>query len=133
MSKNETRHYAILQGHIILSELHPSVMLPKEVYQSLIIKSSGSATRLIRLLMKSFFSQEELAASSLSGEGIYKQRLQPEITEAIKGPGSGVPFNLINFHVHIHLSEWKVCLHPWIVAASQPREDFTNVPTSCNI
>ncbi|VDM31130.1 unnamed protein product [Hydatigera taeniaeformis] len=60
-------------------------MLPKEVYQSLIIKSSGSATRLIRLLMKSFFSQEELAASSLSGEGIYKQRLQPEITEAIKG------------------------------------------------
>ncbi|VDL89733.1 unnamed protein product [Schistocephalus solidus] len=35
--------------------------------------------------MKSFFSQEELAASSLSGEGIYKKRLQPEITEAIKG------------------------------------------------
>ncbi|KAL7060701.1 hypothetical protein AAHC03_09226 [Spirometra sp. Aus1] len=34
--------------------------------------------------MKSFFSQEELAASSLSGEGIYKKRLQPEITEAIK-------------------------------------------------
>ncbi|VDD79638.1 unnamed protein product [Mesocestoides corti] len=72
-------------GDIILSEHHPSVTLPKEVYQSLIIKSSGSATRLIRLLMKSFFTQEELAASSLSGEGIYKQRLQPEITEAIKG------------------------------------------------
>ncbi|KAL5970899.1 hypothetical protein TSMEX_001375 [Taenia solium] len=85
MSGNDTRHCVILQGHIILSEVHPSVMLPKEVYQSLIIKSSGSATRLIRLLMKSFFSQEELAASSLSGEGIYKQRLQPEITEAIKG------------------------------------------------
>ncbi|KAM7536177.1 hypothetical protein Aperf_G00000089995 [Anoplocephala perfoliata] len=71
-------------GQVILSDLHPTVMLPKEVYQSLIIKSSGSATRLIRLLMKSFFSQEELAASSLSGEGIYKQRLQPEVTEAIK-------------------------------------------------
>nr|VZI18466.1 unnamed protein product [Spirometra erinaceieuropaei] len=71
-------------GQVILSENQPSVTLPKEVYQSLIIKSSASATRLIRLLMKSFFSQEELAASSLSGEGIYKKRLQPEITEAIK-------------------------------------------------
>ncbi|BHF71444.1 hypothetical protein SprV_0401450200 [Sparganum proliferum] len=71
-------------GQVVLSENQPSVTLPKEVYQSLIIKSSASATRLIRLLMKSFFSQEELAASSLSGEGIYKKRLQPEITEAIK-------------------------------------------------
>ncbi|VDN26486.1 unnamed protein product [Dibothriocephalus latus] len=72
-------------GQVVLSENQPSVTLPKEVYQSLIIKSSASATRLIRLLMKSFFNQEELAASSLSGEGIYKKRLQPEITEAIKG------------------------------------------------
>lgn len=71
-------------GQIVLSELHPTVSLPKDVYYSLILKSSASATRLIRLLMKSFFTQDELAASSLSGEGIYKQRLQPTVTEAIK-------------------------------------------------
>ncbi|KAM3173847.1 hypothetical protein ACTXT7_011761 [Hymenolepis weldensis] len=72
----------------MLSPQQSEVRLPKEVYQSLIIKSSGSATRLIRLLMKHFFSQEELAASSLSGEGIYKRRLKPDVTEAIKFNGS---------------------------------------------
>ncbi|VDO04609.1 unnamed protein product [Rodentolepis nana] len=72
------------KDQIVLNPQQPEVRLPKEVYQSLIIKSSGSATRLIRLLMKHFFSQDELAASSLSGEGIYKRRLKPDITEAIK-------------------------------------------------
>ncbi|KAL3307838.1 hypothetical protein Ciccas_013638, partial [Cichlidogyrus casuarinus] len=71
-------------GQILLSEKYPGVTLQEDVYNSLIVKSSASATRLIRLLMKSFFTQEELAASSLSGEGIYKKRLQPNITEAIK-------------------------------------------------
>ncbi|KAG5448844.1 hypothetical protein CSKR_200834 [Clonorchis sinensis] len=71
-------------GQIILSDAHPNVKLSKDIFYSLIVKSSGSATRLIRLLMKSFFTQDELAASSLSGEGIYKQRLEPSITEAIK-------------------------------------------------
>ncbi|VEL12365.1 unnamed protein product [Protopolystoma xenopodis] len=68
----------------MLCESHPNVLLPWDVHQSLIIKSSASATRLIRLLMKSFFTQEELAASSLSGEGIYKKRLDPSVTESIK-------------------------------------------------
>ncbi|KAF8570170.1 hypothetical protein P879_02527 [Paragonimus westermani] len=72
------------QGQILLSEAHPTVKLSKDIFYSLIVKSSGSATRLIRLLMKSFFTQDELAASSLSGEGIYKQRLEPSVTEAIK-------------------------------------------------
>ncbi|VDP64288.1 unnamed protein product [Schistosoma curassoni] len=71
-------------SQILLSEAHPNVKLSKDIFYSLIVKSSGSATRLIRLLMKSFFTQDELAASSLSGEGIYKQRLEPSVTEAIK-------------------------------------------------
>ncbi|CAH8458471.1 unnamed protein product [Schistosoma turkestanicum] len=73
-----------LFSQILLSEAHPNVKLSKDIFYSLIVKSSGSATRLIRLLMKSFFTQDELAASSLSGEGIYKQRLEPSVTEAIK-------------------------------------------------
>ncbi|KAF6780407.1 hypothetical protein AHF37_00153 [Paragonimus kellicotti] len=73
-----------MNGQILLSEAHPTVKLSKDIFYSLIVKSSGSATRLIRLLMKSFFTQDELAASSLSGEGIYKQRLEPSVTEAIK-------------------------------------------------
>ncbi|KAF7261641.1 hypothetical protein EG68_00916 [Paragonimus skrjabini miyazakii] len=73
-----------INGQILLCEAHPTVKLSKDIFYSLIVKSSGSATRLIRLLMKSFFTQDELAASSLSGEGIYKQRLEPSVTEAIK-------------------------------------------------
>ncbi|CAH8471119.1 unnamed protein product [Schistosoma intercalatum] len=73
-----------VNSQILLSEAHPNVKLSKDIFYSLIVKSSGSATRLIRLLMKSFFTQDELAASSLSGEGIYKQRLEPSVTEAIK-------------------------------------------------
>ncbi|CAH8574129.1 unnamed protein product [Dicrocoelium dendriticum] len=73
-----------VNGQILLSEAHPNVTISKDIFYSLIVKSSGSATRLIRLLMKSFFTQDELAASSLSGEGIYKQRLKPSVTEAIK-------------------------------------------------
>ncbi|TNN09716.1 BEN domain isoform 2 [Schistosoma japonicum] len=73
-----------VNNQILLSEAHPNVKLSKDIFYSLIVKSSGSATRLIRLLMKSFFTQDELAASSLSGEGIYKQRLEPSVTEAIK-------------------------------------------------
>ncbi|VDP66050.1 unnamed protein product [Echinostoma caproni] len=76
--------YTCVSGQILLCEAHPNVKLSKDIFYSLIVKSSGSATRLIRLLMKSFFTQDELAASSLSGEGIYKQRLEPSVTEAIK-------------------------------------------------
>lgn len=49
---------------------------------------------MIRLLMKHFFNQQVLADSSLSGEGIYKNRLTPEIIEAIKGEFFK-PFQLI--------------------------------------
>ena len=76
--------YFSFQREIILCEEYSNVHLDKEVYNTLTSKAPRSATRLIRLLMKHFFSQDTLARSSLSGEGIYKDRLQPDVIEAIK-------------------------------------------------
>lgn len=74
-----------LQGTMVqISPNNPDIMMPTSDYLVLMEKGTNG-TKEIRLLMKHFFSRETLANSSLTGEGLYPNKLDENIISAIRG------------------------------------------------
>lgn len=67
-----------------ISPNNPDIMMPTSDYLVLMEKGTNG-TKEIRLLMKHFFTRETLANSSLTGEGLYPNKLDENVISAIRG------------------------------------------------